>query len=186
MGQVRFSTSRRQQQHQQQSQSQKPPKERHGRRLGSLTSVTRRLESDEICPLAWLWAHADAYPEARVNSGRPWTNQELYHHPIVDPRAITNQTKHNSLLLAILEQLRNATAGHHIQQNDPKQQNTISELLKWYDSLWRVLTCDERGRKKRRHRKDISFALCLNRVREKPKYNPDVLQTSCFLFSLYW
>jgi hypothetical protein len=42
------------------------------RRLGSLTEKNFALQSDQMCPVAWLTKHSDAYPTARVRSGTRW------------------------------------------------------------------------------------------------------------------
>jgi hypothetical protein len=48
------------------------------RRLGSLTERNFALQSDQMCPVAWLTKHPDAYPTARVRSGTPWTINPYY------------------------------------------------------------------------------------------------------------
>jgi hypothetical protein len=48
------------------------------RRLGSLTDKNFALQSDQMCPVAWLTKHPNAYPTARVRSGKLWTINPYY------------------------------------------------------------------------------------------------------------
>jgi hypothetical protein len=55
---------------------------RRRRRLGSLTTVTNRLQSDQTCTLAWLHQHPEAFPSARTRENRP-KRQTYYRHTIL-------------------------------------------------------------------------------------------------------